>query len=287
VTQEEINEVVLFLKSQNTFTEKWPDSVRHLQTKEQAAIQRGAFLVDSYNCTGCHMVDDRGVDVDHDHVLDGGDIYRRLSQNEDDKFRAPPKLIREGAKVYPDWLFGFLKAPFKLRENYRVRMPTFQFTDQQAGDLVAYFAAKAGSGYPYIQKKKDDLSAQDSGTATRLFNEAQCLSCHNLGGDKPIDPKNVAPNLRLAGARLQYDWLFNWLKNPQEQAPGVGMPNFFAAVEDKPGEYETPLTDIANGDWRRQIELLRAFVINLGVDEGKSAPGPVAEAPKKKKTRVR
>jgi hypothetical protein len=79
--------------------------------------------------------------------------------------------------------------------------------------------------------------------------------------------------------------MFQWLKNPQEQAPGVGMPNFFAPVEDKPGEYETPLTDIAGGDWKKQIELLRAFVIGLGTDE--KAPGPIAEAPSKKKNKTK
>jgi mono/diheme cytochrome c family protein len=285
VSKEELANAILFLKSQNDVTKKWPASVRHTPTREQAAINRGAFLIDAYNCRGCHMIDDRGVDVDHDHVIDGGDIYKRLVNDEDMKFRAPPKLIREGAKVYPDWLFGFLKSPFKLRENYKIRMPTFQFTDEQAGDLVAYFAAKAGTGYPYLEKKRDHLTPEDDATAKKLFAEAQCLSCHNLGDNKTIDPKNVAPNLRLAAARLQYDWLFHWLKNPQEQAPGVGMPNFFAPIDDKPGEYETPLTDIAGGDWKRQIELLRALVYQFG--DSQSAPLAEAPAKKEKKTRVR
>lgn len=285
VSKEELDLAVIFLKSQNSVTKKWPAHIRHKQTKEQAAIQRGAFLVDVYNCGGCHLIDNRGIDVDHDHVLDGGDIYARLVNDEDQKFRAPPKLIREGAKVYPDWLFGFLKAPFKLRENYTLRMPTFQFTDQQAAELVAYFASKAGTGYPFIEKKKDQLSPEDTATSKKLFAEAQCLNCHNLGaGGPPMDPKNIAPNLRLSAARLQYDWLFHWLKNPQEQIPGVGMPNFFSPVEDKPGEYETPLTDIANGDWRKQVELLRALVIDLGVPEmsaplAQAAPAQPAKRP--------
>lgn len=292
VSDEEIDLAVIFLKSQNATTKKWPKQVLKNPTPQEDAVQRGAFMVDVYNCGGCHLVDDRGIDLDGDHIKDGGDIYRRLADNEDEKFRAPPKLIREGAKVYPDWLFGFLKAPFKLRENYHLRMPTFQFTDDQAKDLVAYFAAKAGKPYPFVEKKHDVLSAEDQATAKQIFAEAQCTNCHNLGGPV-VDPKNVSPNLRLAAARLQYEWIFDWLKNPQEQAPGVGMPNFFAAVEDKPGEYETPLPDLANGDWKRQIELLRAYIIQLGTEgaTGQVATNTDADKPanngKKTRSRVR
>ncbi len=280
VSEEEMNLAVIFLKSQNATTKTWPSQVMKQETPRDHAINRGAFLIDVYNCRGCHMIDDRGIDVDGDHRLDGGDIYRQFAENDEEKFRAPPKLINQGAKVYPDWLFSFLKAPFKLRENFKIRMPTFQFTDEQAKDVVAYFAAKAGKPYPYVEKKQEVLSAADRATAGQLFAEAQCTNCHNLGGP-PSDPKNVAPNLRLTAARLQYDWLFDWLKNPQEQMPGVGMPNFFAPIEDKPGEYETPLTDFANGDWRRQIEMLRAYVIELGDPH---VPGQVASVEEEKST---
>lgn len=274
LTKAEVESVVLFLKSQNDALKGWPTSIKRQLTTQELAMQRGAYMIDAYNCRGCHMIDDRGIDVDGDRIPDGGDLYRLLADNDDEKFRAPPKLIREGAKVYPEWLFKFLKAPFKLRENYKIRMPTFDFTDKQADDLVAYFAAKANMPYPYVERKRDLLSSEDRATADKLFAEAQCTNCHALGSGGNADPKNVAPNLRLAAERLQYDWLFHWLKNPQEQAPGVGMPNFFSPIDDKPGEYETPLTDLANGDWKRQIELLRALVIELG----EPSPAAVAQA---------
>jgi len=133
-------------------------------------------------------------------------------------------------------------------------------------DLVAYFAAKSKSGYPYLEKKVDILSAADKKTAEGLFTTAQCLSCHNLGGPSN-DPKNIAPNLALSADRLQYEWLFDWLKDPASQIPGVGMPGFFIYDEDA-DDYMTPLTQYADGDWKRQVELLRAYVISLGVKEG-------------------
>jgi cytochrome c2 len=287
VTEDEKKAIILFLKSQNEMALRYPEHVKRHQTAEVKAIQRGEYLLDQYNCSGCHLIDNQGIDIDGDHQYDGGDIFR-LYAGTDDQYRAPPKLIREGAKVYPDWLFKFLKAPYKLRENFVLRMPTFQLSDQDAQDLAAYFAAKAGKPYPFVEKKADVLSDADTEVAKKLFAEAQCANCHSLSGVPPSDPKNVAPNLRLAAERLQYDWLFDWLKDPQSQAPGVGMPQFFSPVDDKPGEYETPLTDIADGDWRRQIELLRAFVIGVGKQEAaapKSQSADANEAPVKKKKR--
>ena len=62
-----------------------------------------------------------------------------MVRGEDEMYRAPPKLVNIGKKLYPDWLYAFLKEPFKLRENFKVKMPNFQFTDQMTSDLVAYF----------------------------------------------------------------------------------------------------------------------------------------------------
>src|SRR5439155_8200407 len=56
LTPKELEMAVMFLKSQNDLTSSWPDSIRFQQTKEKAAIQRGNFLIDSYNCIGCHRV---------------------------------------------------------------------------------------------------------------------------------------------------------------------------------------------------------------------------------------
>ncbi|HTE05815.1 MAG TPA: c-type cytochrome, partial [Planctomycetota bacterium] len=61
----------------------------------------------------------------------------------------PPLLRGEGAKVNPDWLFGFLLAPFTVRTHVTVRMPTFGFTEEQATSLVRWFAANADQPWPF------------------------------------------------------------------------------------------------------------------------------------------
>ncbi len=266
----EVDSVTLFLKGQNSETAGWPSSVMAPDTPNLRAVQRGYEWIDAYNCRGCHAIDGTGLDVDGDRNADGGAIYKWFADNPDERFRAPPRLHGLGKKLYPDWLFGFLKEPYKLRENFKIRMPTFQFSDQVAGDLVAHFAAKSKSGYPYVAKTIPKLTKAEKAQAAELFAAAQCLLCHNLGG-KSKDPKQIAPSLRLSADRLQYDWLFDWLKDPAAEIPGVAMPGFFVPDDDNPGEYITPLPKYADGDWRKQIELLRAYVIGLGENVGEVA----------------
>lgn len=270
LTPQEVDSVTLFLKSQNIETVGWPSKVMAPVTEQRLAVQRGYYLLDAYNCRGCHAIDGTGLDIDGDRKIDGGSIYAWFDAHDDEKFRAPPRLQKIGKKLYPDWLFGFLKSPFKLRENFKVRMPSFPFTDQTASELVAHFAAKADSGYPFIEKTIPRMDKRDKAQAEELFAAAMCLKCHNLGGPS-TDPKQIAPSLRLTADRLQYAWLFDWLKDPAAEIRGVAMPGFFLPDDDEPGEYITPLPSYADGDWRRQIDLLRGYVIDLGVDVGEVA----------------
>jgi len=86
----------------------------------------------------------------------------------------------------------------------------------------------------------------------------------------------LAPNLSLAHARLQRDWLVNkWLVEPLAQMPGTRMPQF---------EYGTAVApNILGGDGHKQIEALVDYVLTMGANEqtaqASTAPAPVAVAP--------
>ncbi len=67
-----------------------------------------------------------------------------IAGDDDSKPRSalPPPLQREGEKVLPAWLHDFLKEPTPLRpEGYMLlRMPKFNFSDEEIGELVHYFS---------------------------------------------------------------------------------------------------------------------------------------------------
>jgi hypothetical protein len=69
----------------------------------------------------------------------------------------PPPLVREGEKVQPEWLFGFLRNPFRLRPATVLAMPKFNMSEDEAKAIVNYFGAAdktsnpgIGLTYPYM-----------------------------------------------------------------------------------------------------------------------------------------
>src|SRR5262249_2431449 len=69
----------------------------------------------------------------------------------------PPPLFREGEKTQPAWLAQFLRNPSKIRPPAILRMPRFNMREDEAMDLVNYFAGAdrndnpgIGLTYPYL-----------------------------------------------------------------------------------------------------------------------------------------
>jgi hypothetical protein len=71
----------------------------------------------------------------------------------------PPPLVREGERVQPEWLFGFLRNPSQVRPVTVLRMPKFNMSEEDAQAIVNYFAAAdklnnpgIGLTYPYVSQ---------------------------------------------------------------------------------------------------------------------------------------
>ena len=82
--------------------------------------------------------------------------FREYFEEPYDKIRwtfAPPVLIDEGNKLQPDWFFSFLHDPVPLRQQMRVRMPTFHYDEGEAGAVADYFANQAKNDWPAAYTK--------------------------------------------------------------------------------------------------------------------------------------
>src|SRR3954463_2067926 len=253
-TDDEALALLTFLKGQ--IGETPPPSYRTGQTEVQAAVYKGERLVFWNGCRNCHVVEKRGGRI------------RDLYDDETMTF-APPMLTGEGAKVQPEWLFGFLKAPFPLRPWLSVRMPTFHFTDADATDVVHYFAAASNKSFPYLTAEAPQLSASREKEAEALFKELQCINCHVIGQLRPgQDPGSAAPNLLMAKSRLRPDWIPAWLKNPQALMEGTRMPSFWDFSDEAHPVSPSKLFD---GDSKAQIDALRDYLMHLDL---KNTPAP-------------
>jgi mono/diheme cytochrome c family protein len=253
-TDEEALAILTFLKGQ---TGERPDpEYLAANTEQKQAIYRGEKLVFWNGCRNCHVVEKRGGKI-------------RDQFNEDNQSFAPPVLTGEGAKVQPQWLFGFLKGPFDLRPWLAIRMPTFHFSDPDATDLVHYFAASSNKSFPYLTAEADQPTGERLKEVEQLFKELQCVNCHVIGQLRPgQDPASAAPNFLMAKTRLRPDWIPLWLKNPQALLDGTRMPSFWDFSDE---EHPTAPSKLFNGDAKAQIDALRDYLMHLDV---KSAPAP-------------
>ncbi len=87
-----------------------------------------------------------------------------------------------------------------------------------------------------------------------------------------------APNLGLASQRLQRDWLFHWMLNPQWIQPGTKMPMNFPLNDDR--EPSSPYENDAKypGTGRDHINLLIDFLYDAGTRNTR-VPLPKLDAP--------
>lgn len=171
-----------------------------------------------------------------------------------------PVLTFAGERFRPEWMFEFLKRPYPVRqylfERNQGRMPYFQLTDSEAGDIVAYFAALAGEAYPYEEVVVETDPALVEIGANMFQNDAGCSAgaCHPVA--EP-GPENLAPWLATA-ERLKPEWITKWITNPEQFWPGNGMPLFPWEIS---GQALYP--QHAGGDVPTQMNALRDYVLTL------------------------
>jgi len=249
-----------------------PHSVHQELDKRAEKIELGRRMIEKYNCTGCHVIENWG-----------GAVLRRYKN----KNNAPPRLTGEGNKVQPNWLFGFLKNVVILRPWLKVRMPSFQMPEKDVATLVNYFGALDGKLQPYVHFDKDKVKPESLEAGRTLFAKAECLSCH---GDWPPPPDKEAPSapsLSYAKRRLRPDWVVKWIQNPQKIMPGTKMPVYFEGAGSSAQILRGKRTSKKNGRWN--YELLAANEAELAEENaatiriaGKSIVVTVSETDEKK-----
>src|SRR5688572_13300236 len=212
---------------------------------------QGRNLVHRRNCVGCHVIEGSG-----------GDYLRLVA----DPSLGPPLLTPEGARVKPDWLYAFLRAPITIRPWLDVRMPTFGLDDQNLNGVIRYFGAVSNTVGPF-QSHEVVRTAANTTVGKELFDLLRCQQCHVLGAIPKDQPtSNLAPDLRMASERLQSDWIVDWLRNPATILPGTRMPAFWP---DHPKSFYPQL----GGDAEAQMRAIRDHLLTL-----RGGPSPMTNS---------
>ena len=184
-----------------------------MRDKTTQAIAEGRQLIAEKNCRGCHS----------------SKASAAISVRPRNKRSGRQTSNTEGFKTQPLWLHPFLKDPgtVKLRPWLTARMPTFHFTEQQAGTIERYFSALDKVDYPFINTDID-TTPERLKVGAELFTKLQCQSCHPTSNAIPPGkaPEDLAPNLQLAH---------------RAPASGLGAAVAGGSAEDLPGNENAEL----------------------------------------------
>ncbi len=178
-----------------------PDAYVVRSRSDQVLRLPGAFgqLVERYRCTSCHAVNGVGHNVSYDLGL-------------------------EGSRARRDWLYQYLKLPYTIRPILTVRMPIFNFTDEEARTLADGISAR------WRDPRIDSLGDFAAGPAEiaagrRLFEAGGCLGCHQVGSQGGYVGPSFTSGTPVA-KQFNPAWLVSWLENSHAIKPDVLEPRF-------------------------------------------------------------
>jgi mono/diheme cytochrome c family protein len=125
----------------------------------KARADVGENLVRSLGCLACHTLGDAGQSG-----LFGGGALNRIAE------KRPPQFFR-------DWL----RKPEQLNPDHR--MPVFNLTAEEVGDIAAFLATL---GRPADRPADDDANRELVAEGKQIIDAARCAACHEIPGiDRP------------------------------------------------------------------------------------------------------
>ncbi|MDE2883324.1 MAG: cytochrome c [Acidobacteriota bacterium] len=224
--------------------DEFPQEGTKTLSAAEAVAEEARHLIHNYNCRGCHLID--GV---------GGGIYETI----EDTGMRPPDLNTQGRRTQADWLYHFLEDPTEVRFWLSARMPSFNFTNEEANTLISGFLAMDG-GQPFDDEQDREYDRAELRVGAQLLDQLQCERCHIAAAAGTMEASQLAPSFRLSGERLTHDWIVDWMLDPQSITPGTQMPQFWPT--DQQGNRLTPLPDVLDGDPMAQMRAVASYLMN-------------------------
>ena len=158
-----------------------------------------------YRCLSCHTIRESGALLASD-------------------------LTYEGNRVNRQWLDHYLNNPYSMRRMITIAMPIFHFPPEESRLLANYIS------YVFVNSQlgadwKLHHAQSDAERGQALFDAKGCIACHQLhgtGGDVGPSLTTQVPEFpqgTWVGDKLQGEWIYAWLKNPQALLPETIEPN--------------------------------------------------------------
>jgi cytochrome c2 len=161
-------------------------------------LVQGWTLIETYGCFGCHEIN--GFDGPNRRI--GPDLRLEPNYNE-----VAAQMLRDPSLTEQErtWAQTLVKSP----DNKSVREQLFA-------------AVKADAKLAASSETHDEA---------RLMESTIKLADGLKDVEVPGTYRKVGPSLRFLKSKVEYDWLYNWVRLPKDFRPTTRMPQFFGLWE--------------------------------------------------------
>jgi mono/diheme cytochrome c family protein len=197
------------------------------------------------NCYACHQRDKTGGVEDAINSL-----FLTTQPEMGEEGRIPPPLTGVGAKIAPSYLKQIFNQGSRDRPYMLAHMPRF-------GEANVPGLAEA---FEKLDKIEPVAKVSFKESMTHVKRDARhmvggmslgCVKCHTFAGHKAEGVQGI--DMLLMPKRLQHDWFYRYLLDPQKLRPGTRMPTAWT-------NGMSVLPDILDGSTAQQIESIWVYL---------------------------
>lgn len=238
----QVRDELALVYMQNTQTIEQSEAALGAMSDLERDVYLGQETIRKYGCFGCHEVDGFddakpiGVELTEEgskpiHQFDFGHIHD-VPHTRHDWIKTKmlrPRIWDQGKETVKDY-------------NELYRMPNFGMSEREAEAIVANVLGFIKDSVVTARRADQKTEAPALAEGRKLITRYNCQGCHLLEGDGQAiktsieDPGMWPPNLAAQGARVQSDWLFEYLHDPDSESMrpwlSVRMPTFGFEDED-------------------------------------------------------
>jgi mono/diheme cytochrome c family protein len=203
-----------------------PDLVAKLEDPAEAKM--GQALVSKYGCAGCHDI--TGMEK---AARIGAELTSFGSKTLTELFFGDRTDIPHN---WDDWTYNKLLTPRTYQtERIEQVMPNFQLADSEIKALRRFLRSRKAHTVPVKYRADTTQAARNEVEGRRVVARYNCVGCHVIqdkgGAIRALyeeNPNFAPPILNGEGAKVQSEWLYNFIKQPVTLRPWlkVRMPTF-------------------------------------------------------------
>jgi cbb3-type cytochrome oxidase cytochrome c subunit len=244
-TDAEINSLVEYITSEYLDDEAEAKYVQPVEIKA-ASITKGKDLIQKYGCYGCHKLQgmEEMVQIAPSLKRQGVSFLRKDEMREkigtelSSIGSKPLEMLDFGKlkKAIPNDRLSYLKQKLRDPRGYRLglRMPDFRLSETEVNELSAVLYGFTDANVPvrFMVPSRQELDRMAgvqgykfTGDFAKVIADVKCTNCHSIRGIGA----DYAPDLTIAGSKLQEGWIRKFLENPDvirpllQQMPKLGL----------------------------------------------------------------